>query len=281
MLRHSTHGDVVGVSFTSVALATKVHPSSLDETSQVMLGVVLVVLVGFFIAIIFALQVSSTKNGSTFERDDFIGSAPGSARHLSGAHLNETLTVPEGRSMSYYLPYIFQQQQRKSLEAFKILSESGKQVLGFLVNDSNDDPGILLHASTPDGRVGSPMAFISTHSESLHDSKLRIAWPSTEHPRGEMFGTLEPDGDGFKVMREGHLLLSIEGGSQNYTLHDASGKSIGTTTPAGDNYSLPLGFRTTAAAGDNFIDLQLRSGADAALAVVCILAVMKLNASTI
>lgn len=258
---------VAGISFTSSVAIGRKSPSGLSETTQVMLGAVLVVVVGFVIAVVFALQFSQGKNGTPLQRDDFTGSPPRSTQDLSVMKLNPALVVPRGSSMSYFLPDI-NLQHGKSLESFKVLDKNGTLVLGVLVKDGIDDPGILLHAAPSGGGPGAPMVFISTQHEALQNGGLRIAWPSADHPRGEMFGTLEPDGNNaFKVLREGRLLLWIGGRSKNFMLStesQGSGESIGTTAPA----------------RDNGVELRLQSGSDAALAVLCILAIMKLSAST-
>jgi hypothetical protein len=176
--------------------------------------------------------------------------------------LNSSLVV--SADTVYNLPDV--SQQRKNLEAYSVLHKNGQQALGVIVKFGDDDPGILLHGPSSGGGAGVPMAFIATNPEAIRTGQLRIAQPSPEHPRGRMFGTLEPDGDAFKVMCEGQLLLWIQGGSQRYTLTSGmkgSGQVVGATVPEGDN-----------------LELRLKGGADTALAVICVLVVMQLSAST-
>lgn len=271
--------DSAGTLLTSVAISRKSSFSSVDETSQLMMGLLLVVVVGAVIGLVCAMHYSSTliKDDAedAFLQDDNarghlpVGErvdsrrGPESEHDLSTVRLNSSMVVPRA-GIVYYLPAV--SQQRKSLEAFSVLDANRKPVMGVLVKQGDDDPGILLHGSPSSGGAGAPLAFIGTHPEAIRSGQLRIAWPSAQHPRGEMFGTLEPDGDAFKVVHEGQLLLWIGGGSQNFVLSTGmrgSGKSLGTTKPSGD-----------------YCELHLQSGADAALTVLCVLAVMQLGAST-
>lgn len=252
-LMSSMSQEVAGTSLTSVAISRKSR-SGLNPTEGLM-GIGIVVAVGIvnLIGVIIAMQLAKEMNSKDFG---------GLNVFSSDMKLNSALVVPQGTCMSYYIPPT---QETKALQAFSILSQKGKQALGVIVNHGADDPGILLHASPSGGGSGATVAFVGPHPDG--GGKLRIACPSAEHERGEMFGTLEQDGDAFKVMREGQLLLWIEGGLQNFVMSTGmygQGEPVGTTSPAGDNY----------------VELRLLSGTDAALAVICYLAVRHLCPSS-
>lgn len=243
------------VALTSYAIKRKSR--SKLEPSQGLMGIIIVVGVAVvnFIGVIIAMQLAKEKM-EEFPKANFNGFSLSPAMRL-----NPALVVPQGSSMSYFIPGI---QQTKALQAFSILGDRGQQALGAIVNHSVDDPGILLHGSPSGGGAGATVAFVGPHPDGR--GKMRIAWPSIEHQRGEMFGTLEPDGHAFKVMREGQLLLYIEGGSQNFAM---------STGPRGSGERVA----TVAPARDNFVELHLEGGADVALAVISYLAIVHLSPS--
>lgn len=258
-------------SFVEIVTSRKTLSQGMDQTSQLMIGLLLFLIVAAVIGVSCALLYSEHLT-----KDEEFGEEYDEREHLQvdrGLHdsrrsefrLNSSLVVPPRSATVYYLPDI--SQQRKPLESFSILDKSGKQALGVIVKEGDDDPGILLHGPLSAGGAGTPMAFIGTHPDAIRTRQLRIAWPSSEHPRGEMFGILELDRNVFKVVREGEVMFSgIEGESQGFTLFSGmpgSGERVGTTARAGDS-----------------LELRLQGGADAALAVLCVLVAVQLSASS-
>lgn len=271
---------------TSVAIDRLSKPTSLlslrlDDSSQLLLCLAAVVFVAAIMCVIFAShhmgdyhKMGGIDDGRYVPGDTSGDDWPadwrpaGTPRVLSRSRmpkLNPALAVPEGKSMVYYLPDI--SHQRKPLEAFSVLGHPGQQeVMGVVAKQGDDDPGIVLHASSNDGGAGVPLAFISTKLDAIRNGKMRIAWPSAEHPQGEMFGMLELHNDGFKVTRDGQLLLWLEGSPPNFRLStgiQGSGLPVGSTSAGGSN-----------------VQLRLEGGADTALVVLCILGVMQLRGSS-
>lgn len=286
---------------SSQVTRNKFHATTLDETSQVMIGLLLLLMVFSLVGIVFALKNSDVISKDAWNHDEktldyrdsqrsevgqdlpgtfYKPQGPSPRRVDSSKYcdfrqdsrnapavpsisprsvkLSSSLVVPQGREMVYYLPDI--SDQRKPLEPYTILGRNDDTALGVLVKMGDDDPGILLHDAPGTGGPGSPVAFVATAAESIRAGQLRILSPSNEQPTGELFGMLEREGDAFKVSREGQLILSITGDPNGFTLSTPTGKLVGETFPAG-----------------NKVELRLPGGADAALAVVCILVIMQLN----
>lgn len=251
---------------------------SLDESTQIMIGLLLIVMVASIIGLAFVMHSSKDDEYSPhrdayesfedFKHNQYGQSGGGSLRGYDGSDsammLNSALVVPQTGEMVYYLPDI--SQQRKSLEAYTVLDKNGKPALGVIVKEGGDDPGVLLHGPESSGGAGAPLAFITTHPEALRRGQLRIAQPSPDHPTGKLFGTLEPDSEAFKVICQDQVVLWIQGSSQGFTATTGlkgSGKVVGTAARIGDG-----------------VELHLQGGADSALVVISVLVVMQLSAST-
>eukprot|EP00746_Dinoflagellata_sp_MGD_P004911 gnl/MRDRNA2_/MRDRNA2_109496_c0_seq1.p1 gnl/MRDRNA2_/MRDRNA2_109496_c0~~gnl/MRDRNA2_/MRDRNA2_109496_c0_seq1.p1 ORF type:complete len:338 (-),score=64.81 gnl/MRDRNA2_/MRDRNA2_109496_c0_seq1:186-1199(-) len=250
---------------------------TLDETTQIMIGLLVIVMVAGIIALAFALHSSKDDDYSPHQdvedfKHDQYADYGGYVERTSSRHdtadsamkLNSALVVPRTGEMVYHLPDI--SQQRKSLEAYTVLGKHGKPALGVIVKEGGDDPGVLLHGPESSGGAGAPLAFITTHPEALRMGQLRIAQPSPDHPTGKLFGTLEPDGEAFKVICQDQVVLWIQGSSKGFTITTGlrgSGRAVGTAARTGDS-----------------MELHLQGGADSALVVICVLVVMQLSAST-
>lgn len=181
--------------------------------------------------------------------------------------LSATFVVTPQSEVLYYIPVI--SKPKKPIEAFQITDTAGRPVMGVLVKDSDDDPGILIHrlAASP-GEAGVPIAFIDIHPDALRKGKLRIAIPSSQHQRGTMFGMLERVGESFTVARNGEAVLWIENQfiTGNWPIFaltagaNGGGKEFGTSSRRGDH-----------------IEVSLKGDADGALAVICLLAIQRMQ----
>lgn len=242
--------------------------SSFDEKWPILLGVLLLLMVFAFIVVAYLLFSRREDDEEGYPIKPHMDSRASAGSWYdtdasAGIKLSPALVVPPREDAVYYLPDI--SHLTKPVEAFAVLDKVGKQVLGVIVKEGDEDPGILIHATSSLGGAGAPISFIDTHPDSIRHGQLRIAWPSTEHLRGEMFAMLQMDGDAFKVMRDGENLLCIQRDSTpgSFVLTqgpDGRGRQIGSSSRRGER-----------------MELRLQSGADSALVVLCMLALMRMN----
>merc|ERR1719161_2097818 len=100
----------------------KLSSRAIDQTSQIMIGLLLLLLVGAVIGVVLAVNTMNKDE----EEEEYMRS-PSRRDDSRGPtmKLNTSLVVPPRRSIVYYLPDI--SQQRKPLEAFNVLEKNGKQ----------------------------------------------------------------------------------------------------------------------------------------------------------
>jgi len=185
---------------------------------------------------------------------------------MSEDPLCDNLVVPHGEAV-YLLPDLTN--MRRPVEAFDILSQNGSPVLGVVVNDGAEDPGILLHAPRSTDGAGMPLAFIGTSPNNQRIGSLPIARPCSSRPNGESFGNLLRDASGsYSVVRNSRLQVRIEGDfvGRCMTLRDGSAL-IGSTRPCGEAY------------GQMRLELHIGAGSDAALTILCLLAIVRAEAT--
>merc|ERR1719265_1234028 len=183
--------------------------------------------------------------------------------------LCSALVVSHGQA-AYLLPDLGQ--MTRPVEAFDVLNLNGTAVLGVVVNDGSEDPGILLHAPRTADGAGLPLAFVGTSMALRHSGSLPIARPCTDKKHGEFFANLNRDFQGgtYSVRKDGLAFMRFEGdfvGRSIWLYDKASNTSIGSTRPRSEAYS-PSGF-----------ELHLNEGKDAALAILCLLAICRLESA--
>eukprot|EP00746_Dinoflagellata_sp_MGD_P020408 gnl/MRDRNA2_/MRDRNA2_147548_c0_seq1.p1 gnl/MRDRNA2_/MRDRNA2_147548_c0~~gnl/MRDRNA2_/MRDRNA2_147548_c0_seq1.p1 ORF type:complete len:507 (-),score=95.89 gnl/MRDRNA2_/MRDRNA2_147548_c0_seq1:36-1556(-) len=171
---------------------------------------------------------------------------------------------------SYLLPDL--SQMTRPVEAFDIVNQSGTCVLGVVVNDGSEDPGILLHAPRTADGAGLPLAFVGTSMALRHAGSLPIARPCVDKKHGEFFANLNRDfqGGSYSVRKDGLAFMRFEGdfvGRSIWLYDKASNTSIGSTRPRGEAF------------GQIRFELHLSEGKDAALAILCLLAICRLESA--
>lgn len=180
-----------------------------------------------------------------------------------------TLMVSHSEA-TYLLPDL--SQMTRPVEAFDIVNQSGACVLGVVVNDGSEDPGILLHAPRTADGAGLPLAFVGTSMALRHAGSLPIARPCVDKKHGEFFANLNRDFQGgtYSVRKDGLAFMRFEGdfvGRSIWLYDKASNTSIGSTRPRGEAY------------GQIRFELHLNEGKDAALAILCLLAICRLESA--
>jgi len=264
--------------FSLLATAPDVRISGVDEKTQVVLGLLLVLVVGALSTVVcmlfkrkddyeeeeeeYLIHLDSKKQVLTISpREGSVVSA------ISVPSLSASFVVSPHSEVLYYLPVI--SRRRKPVEAFQITDTAGRPVMGVLVKDSDPEPGILIHklAESPE-ETGVPIAFIDIHPDALRRGKMRIAIPSSKHHRGSMFGMLEKVNESYTVVRDGQGVLwienqSITGNRPIFRLTagvNGGGKEFGTSSRRGDQ-----------------IEAHFQENTDGALAIICLLAIQRMQ----
>lgn len=258
-------GDVPVQDFALLQKATDVH---IDESIQILLGLFAFMVLAAAITVVCLLQVKHDGDedpvlGGYLKQDDEKPVREGGSAMPS---LNASFVVPPRTETVYYIPDI-SQHRRTAKSDFEIMDKDGKKVMGVLVKEGGEDPGILVHSVNPAKGGGAPVAFVDIHPDALRHGQLRIASPSSEHPRGKMYGILERVGEsGFAVNCDGERVLWIENQSKQIRVLTA-GMDGGREQQVG----------TSTRRGSQPIELHLQSNADGALAIICILAIQRME----
>jgi hypothetical protein len=180
--------------------------------------------------------------------------------------LVSSLVVSRGEA-AYLLPDLGH--MSRPVEAFDILNQSGTPVLGVVVNDGSEDPGILLHAPRTADGAGLPLAFVGTSMALRNSGNLPIARPCVDKKHGESFASLHCDlQGGYSVRKDGHLIMRFEGdliGRTIWIYDKASNQAIGSTRPCGEAF------------GQMRFEVHVATGKDAGLAILCLLAIGRLE----
>lgn len=115
-----------------------------------------------------------------------------------------------------------------------------------------------------------PLAFIGTAPPHIQGGNLPIARPCTSRSNGESFGTLTRDvREGYVVVRGSGATMRFEGDfkGRSVTIYASGAEVVGSTRPCGNAY------------GQERFELHVRAGADAGLAILSLLAVLKIESS--
>jgi len=292
--------------FSLLATAPDVRISGVDEKTQVVLGLLLVLVVGALSTVVcmlfkrkddyeeeeeeYLIHLDSKKQVPTRHLTESLDSQPILNSPIEGKvqlsqqfqlpSLSASFVVPPHSEVLYYLPVISQRRKsanalvptlllRKPVEAFQITDVAGRPVMGVLVKDSDGDPGILIHKLTASpGEAGMPIAFIETHPDARRRGKMRIAIPSSKHQWGSMFGMLEKVGESYTVVRDGQGVLWIE--NQSITGNRPIFRLTAGVNGGGKE------FGTSSRRGDQ-IEAHFQENTDGALAIICLLAIQRMQ----
>jgi len=180
--------------------------------------------------------------------------------------LCSALVVSHGQA-AYLLPDLGQ--MTRPVEAFDVLNLNGTAVLGVVVNDGSEDPGILLHAPRTADGAGLPLAFVGTSRALQHGGTLPIARPCADKKHGESFAALSCDfPGGYSVRKNGRPIMRFEGdlvGRSIWMYDKTTSQVVGSTQPCRQ------------ASDQSRFELHISSGKDAGLAILCLLAISRLE----
>lgn len=189
-------------------------------------------------------------------------------------HLCAMPDLPPG-GVSYLIPDLAQ--MKDGVASFDVMSSNGETILEGVINNEAKDAGILLHQPKTVEEASSPVAFVSTSRAALAFGNTPIVRPRVDQPQGEKFGILKRIADGkYAVVRKHCTVMVIEGNvaERCLKLHTALPESskgnhntLGSTQPGSDTN------------GQARIELQVGCGVDAGLAILCVLAIIRLEAS--
>lgn len=249
---------------------TVVHVGAVDEKVQILLGLFLFMVVAAIVTVVCALVKPDHGDEDAYPGYTKQDEDPERPMHSEGSavpSLNASWVVPPRTEAVYYIPDISQAKRRA--ETYDITDQAGKRVMGVLVKEGGEDPGILVHGVNLEKGGGTPVAFVDIHPDALRHGQLRIASPSSDHPRGKLYGILERIGQSYAVSCDGESVLQIKN-------HLASGKEqIRVLTTGMGGRQREIG--TSSRKGNQPIELHLQSGADGALAVICHLAIQRME----
>jgi len=182
--------------------------------------------------------------------------------------------VPCGGT-SYSLPDLVH--MKDGMASFHITSGSGEAILEGVINNEAKDAGILLQQPTTAEAAGMPVAFMSTSRAALAFGNIPIVRPRVDRPQGDNFGILKRIADDkYSVVRKSRTVMVIEGcvAERCLRIHTALADStqknhntIGSTRPCHD------------ADGQARLELHVGSGVDSGLAILCLLTIIRLEAS--
>lgn len=246
-------------------------------TTMVVLGV-------FIIAIVSTCNARTAKAGDAHAILEHITKAgvPPEPPYGSTATATEPFAplcampdMPPGGA-SYLIPDLAQ--MKHGIVSFDILGSDGEAILEGVINNEAKDAGILLQQPKGvDEGGGAPVAFVSTARAALAFGNIPIVRPRVGRPQGEHFGILKRIADGkYSVARKRCTVMVIEGhvAERCLKLHTALPQSseghhntIGSTRPCSD------------ANGQARIELHVGTGVDAGLAIMCLLTIIRLEAS--
>lgn len=162
---------------------------------------------------------------------------------------------------------------RRPVESFDIVDRSGSSVLGVVVNDGSEDPGILLHAPRTADGSGLPLSFVGTSMALCNAGSLPIARPCADKKHGEFFANLNRDlqGGSYSVRNDGTSFMRFEGdfvGRCIWLYEKGSNQAIGSTQPVKEAYGQIPRF-----------ELHLKARKDAALAILSLLAICRMESA--
>lgn len=194
------------------------------------------------------------------------GTPPMPRPSISHEPLCPSLVLSHGEA-AYLLPDLGHMAQ--TVEAYDILNQAGSCVLGCVVNDGSDDPGIVLHYPRTDDGAGLPLAFVGTSMALYQAGSLPIARTGGDK-HGEFFANLNRDlqGGSYSIRKDGLSFMRFEGdfvGRSIFLYDKGSSQPIGSTRPLGEVY------------GRMCFEFRLSAGKDAALAFLGLLAITRLE----
>jgi len=178
---------------------------------------------------------------------------------------------------SYLLPDL--SQMKSGMASFDILSgnDSREKILEGVINNEAKDAGILLQQPQSEKEPGAAVAFVSTARAALAFGNIPIVRPRGDRPQGDSFGILKRIADDkYSVVRKNRTVMVIEGNvaSRCVRIHTAladspqrSHNNIGSTRPCTDIN------------GQAQVELHAGSGVDSGLAILCLLTIIRLEAS--
>lgn len=176
---------------------------------------------------------------------------------------------------SYLLPDLAE--MKSGMASFDVLTSDGEKLLEGVINNEARDAGILLQQPKTEEGPGAPVAFVSTSRAALAFGNIPIVQPHAGNPQGDHFGILKRIADDkYSVVRKNHTVMVIEGhiASRCIRIHTAladsarrSHHSIGSTRPCKDRH------------GQSQVELHAGSGVDTGLAILCLLTIIRLEAS--